>query len=204
MNESLGTKQRLIAAAKELFARQGYDNTSVREITHLAKANLGAVTYHFESKQNLYHQVLLSMAEPLFERLSAIPKGGGTPLDRIESFVRGYFDHMIENRELPALVMHEVSLNRPVPPPVRAAMERVFPMLIGIIKEGQQEGSIAPGDPALIALSVVVLPVNVAIQRQLLHDVFGMDLEESDVRAQVIDHIVVFIRRGLANPGRNK
>jgi len=169
----------------------------------LAEANLGAITYHFESKENLYHQVLLSMAEPLYEQLSRIPQEGGRPLNRIESFIRGYFKYMIENRELPCLLMHEVSLNRPVPDPVRAVMQQIIPKLAQVIKEGQAEGSIVNDDPLLLALLVVILPINAALQRPQLQDIFGFDMDQEKVRSEIIGHIVEFIRRSLSTAGRD-
>ena len=38
------TRAALVAAATSLFAARGFDGTSVRDITHLAGANLGAIT----------------------------------------------------------------------------------------------------------------------------------------------------------------
>jgi AcrR family transcriptional regulator len=51
------TRQRLLDAAEELFARKGYAATSVRDITAVAECNLAAVNYHFHSKRNLYREV---------------------------------------------------------------------------------------------------------------------------------------------------
>ena len=52
-----GTRERLLDAAERLFAERGFAGTSVREITDAAGANLGAVNYHFRSKENLYAEV---------------------------------------------------------------------------------------------------------------------------------------------------
>ena len=66
---------RLVEAARTLFARHGYDATSVRAITSRAKANLGAVTYHFGSKRALYHTVIEQFIVPVADRLAAIAAG---------------------------------------------------------------------------------------------------------------------------------
>ncbi|AWB67346.1 TetR family transcriptional regulator [Saccharobesus litoralis] len=52
------TKERILAAAEQLFAEQGFDNTSLREITNKAEVNLAAVNYHFGSKKTLIQAVL--------------------------------------------------------------------------------------------------------------------------------------------------
>ena len=92
MYESTNTKANVLAAARELFAERGYDSTSIRAITSLAQANLGAVTYHFESKENLYHEVLKSKTKPLQAELAAIAESPGTPLERIEAIARYFFN----------------------------------------------------------------------------------------------------------------
>ena len=51
------TKQRILDAAEELFARDGYAATSLRKVTELAEVNLAAVNYHFGSKESLFEEV---------------------------------------------------------------------------------------------------------------------------------------------------
>ncbi|MEM1072076.1 MAG: TetR/AcrR family transcriptional regulator [Planctomycetota bacterium] len=48
------TKQRLLFAAGEEFARVGFGAASVRTIVDAAGANVSAVKYHYGSKENLY------------------------------------------------------------------------------------------------------------------------------------------------------
>ncbi|MFC1475405.1 TetR/AcrR family transcriptional regulator [Candidatus Zixiibacteriota bacterium] len=202
MYNAKNTKVNLLAAARELFAERGYDNTSIRAITSLAQANLGAVTYHFESKENLYREVFRAKAKPLLSRLMAIADGPGPPLARIEMFARQFFEFLLDNRELPALLLHEIALNRPVPEPIRAIMERLFGYLIAMIQQGQKEGSVVDGDPALLAISTFTQPAHVAILRQVLNAVFSLDLDRPDVRQATIDHVADFMRRGLRASGR--
>lgn len=52
------TKQRIIEVGIYLFGIKGYAGTSTREISKIAKVNLASVNYHFQSKQNLLHEVV--------------------------------------------------------------------------------------------------------------------------------------------------
>ena len=61
------TKQRILDAAEHLFATDGYHATSLRCITHAAKANLAAVNYHFGSKEALLEAVIVRRLTPLNE-----------------------------------------------------------------------------------------------------------------------------------------
>jgi AcrR family transcriptional regulator len=51
------TKDRILGAAEELFAQQGFAGTSLREVTSRADVNIAAVNYHFGSKDNLINEV---------------------------------------------------------------------------------------------------------------------------------------------------
>lgn len=59
------TKTRLLATSAALFAEHGYRGASVRRICDLARANPGAVSYHFGGKKQLYRTVLRHAASSL-------------------------------------------------------------------------------------------------------------------------------------------
>jgi AcrR family transcriptional regulator len=59
------TKERILDAAEELFARQGFHATSLRAITGGAEVNLAAVNYHFGSKEALLEAVFERRLTPL-------------------------------------------------------------------------------------------------------------------------------------------
>ena len=64
------TRERLLDAAEQLFAENGFDGTSLRAITTSADANLAAVNYHFGTKTGLIDAVFQRRVEPInLERL---------------------------------------------------------------------------------------------------------------------------------------
>lgn len=66
--EQKDTKQKILDAAEELFAREGYAATSLRKVTDLAGVNLAGVNYHFGSKEGLLEAVISRRIDPLNER----------------------------------------------------------------------------------------------------------------------------------------
>ena len=59
------TKTRILDGAEQLFAREGFHNTSLRALTSLAEANLASVNYHFGSKYALLQAVIERRLLPL-------------------------------------------------------------------------------------------------------------------------------------------
>lgn len=87
MNElkSTSTREIILETAEQLFAQQGHDGTSMRQITSAAGVNLAAVNYHFGSKEALVQAVLKRRLEVVNrERLRLLDEleaaAGGNPL----------------------------------------------------------------------------------------------------------------------------
>jgi len=78
---STATREALLDAAEELFVKQGVAGASVRDIITAAGANLGAVNYHFGSKDRLVLEVFLRRMRPIdrerIARLDALEKAAG-------------------------------------------------------------------------------------------------------------------------------
>lgn len=79
------TKDRILDAAEALFARQGIEATSLRQITSEAEANLAAVNYHFNSKEELVKNVYLRRIRPMnqarLQRLADLESNEASSLD---------------------------------------------------------------------------------------------------------------------------
>ena len=66
------TRQRIQAVALELFAEQGYDKTSLREIAERLGVTKAALYYHFKSKED----IVASLAEDYFQALDDLIRWG--------------------------------------------------------------------------------------------------------------------------------
>ncbi len=60
-------KNRLLAAAKTLFAQKGFAGTSVREICSAADASVPMINHYFDSKQGLYDAILGELSAESFD-----------------------------------------------------------------------------------------------------------------------------------------
>jgi AcrR family transcriptional regulator len=194
------TRAALISAGRELFARRGFDGTSVRDITREAEANLGSVTYHFGSKRGLYESVLEAGLTPLVDRVAGAAESHGTGLERIVSVVDVFFDELAVRPEIPRLLLQEVAAGKTPPAPVVNILKRNAANLGRIIAEGQADGTIRPGNTFLSALSVASQPIYITVMAPLMKEVAGVDLTNPATRRTVADHVKAFVRAGLGSP----
>lgn len=85
------TKERILGAAEELFARNGFAGASLRELTSTAKVNLAAVNYHFGSKDNLVNEVFRRRLDELSaQRLDALKAVQENPDARLEDILAAF------------------------------------------------------------------------------------------------------------------
>ena len=144
------TKTAILDAAERLFARRGFEATSLRTITAEAGANLGAVNYHFTSKDGLILAVVKRMFQPVNEHRLRL-------LDELEMKAHG--------KPLPVDAILE-ALFRP-PLEVVASRHRGDGSFPGCshfasrsrsLPEAADGGSICPQDPAFSGGAAARLP----------------------------------------------
>jgi len=195
-----GPRRRLLDAGRKLFARHGYDATTVRALARLAEVNLAAITYHFGSKRDLYGAVLLELVGPLGARIEWVSRAPVPPLGKVERAVRAFFDHVAAHPEMVALVVREMASGRKVDTRIVQTMSRALGVLTAIIRDGQQDGSIRQGDPLLLALSTIAQPVYLNLARPALVAAAGLDQDDPATRQRILEHAVATVRAALASP----
>ena len=147
------TRVRLVHAASELFAENGYSGASVRDICNLARSNPGAVSYHFGGKRQLYRTVLRQAVK----RLALV--GGGEqpdpeqPIDVLR-VVRDVFDSFVSDPVATRLLLRDLADGgslavEALEPPLRSALEALSSHL------GHTDTREASGEVRLVFLELV-------------------------------------------------
>jgi len=87
------TKDRILYAAEELFAQQGFASTSLRQVTSRADVNIAAVNYHFGSKENLVNEVFRRRMDDMSrERLAALQKAVAADPGALEPILAAFVE----------------------------------------------------------------------------------------------------------------
>jgi AcrR family transcriptional regulator len=208
MEKEPGTAAALLAAGRELFAERGYEGASVRAITSHACANLGAITYHFGSKRELYDRVVEGCVLPLVERvesiagLGAVDGAARSALDRVEEVVHAFYDHLRSHPELPRLLMQELAVGQGPPPAAVGPIRRMHKALVAIVREGQAAGEIRRDNPLVLVVSVVAQPIHFGLVGRASMALTGQDPDDPVRWRELVRNAVTFVRGGLAaGPG---
>lgn len=101
IEEQVDTKTRLLDAAEKLFGQNGFDATSLRDITAEAQVNLAAVNYHFQSKESLIDAVIERRMEPVNQkRIQMLDAAGPSP--SLEQILEAFMAAVIDQEVWPA------------------------------------------------------------------------------------------------------
>lgn len=99
------TRERILSAAEQLFAEQGFAATSVRDLSREVGLTPASLYNHFSGKQALYEAVLERGVHPLLVLLEQLPPivKNGEPEEMIEAIML----HLAAHPHLPRLIQHE-------------------------------------------------------------------------------------------------
>jgi AcrR family transcriptional regulator len=107
-------RELLLAAARTLFAEQGYTATRTRQIAERASVTEPMLFRHFGSKAQLFAEAVLAPFEDYMTRYVTDwehrPHGVLSPVQEARDFYRGLYDVLSEHRELvKALIAADVA-----------------------------------------------------------------------------------------------
>jgi AcrR family transcriptional regulator len=90
------TRQAVLAAARSLFGKNGYAQTSVEEIADAARVTKGAVYHHFAGKEALFRAVYAEVEAEAQARAVAAGDPQEPPVDQLVAKVNAYLDAALD------------------------------------------------------------------------------------------------------------
>src|SRR5262245_14957814 len=86
----------LVDAARELFARDGYEATSLSAVAARADVTKGAVYHHFDGKRQLFEAVFTREVERMAAPLVAAYGRKKDPWDAFQAGCRAFLDECLD------------------------------------------------------------------------------------------------------------
>jgi AcrR family transcriptional regulator len=196
---SYAAREKILAAALQVFGDKGYKEATVREIARIAGVALGGLYPYFGSKEQLYVEVLLEEMRQYNERIREFEHAD--PQVGIGRYIENHRRYMASRKEIVA--RHFKDYDLPFAKPIRSqffAHQKEF--LEAIIRKGAEQQLFRVADCGEAALFVLCL-----LKGALFYDLAGMmDLNRSgDALSQLV---LSFLKNGegtgeshVAHPG---
>jgi AcrR family transcriptional regulator len=90
------TRNKILSAAGEVFAEQGFEGATIRAITDRAGVNVAAVNYHFRDKAELYTLVVLDACSARAAWRDAMAEAPDSPEERLRSLIYHFLEYLLD------------------------------------------------------------------------------------------------------------
>jgi len=128
--------ERLLGTAAALMARQGYDQTSIRDVGRETGYSLAGMYYYFASKEDLLFQIQQRTFASLLAEQEREVKRGQTPEEKLEFLVRNYLDFFTRHaNELKICAFEIESVKGEQYGEIERLRRRYFRLAHGVVRE---------------------------------------------------------------------
>lgn len=195
------TRERLLEAAGEVFAEQGFKAATIREICERAHANIAAVNYHFRDKETLYLEAAnyaMGLLEAKLRPLDA-PPADASPEQVLKDFVSRFLSGLLGDKpawhsKLMARELVEPTsfLHRLIEEVCRPHMRQLASIVRRIVGNHT-----SPEQMNMCCNSIVGQCVIYAHSRPVLARLYPQDVTTPEFVERLADHITRFSLAGL-------
>ena len=105
----MDTKEKIKKAARKLFKEKGFSATTMRDIAAEASVNSALTNYHFQTKENLFSEIMKDIIITFRTGLEVILNDEKTTInEKIRKIVDNYMDMLEEEPLLPLFMFSEI------------------------------------------------------------------------------------------------
>jgi len=157
-------RERLLEAATKLFAANGLEGTSTRDIAKAAEVNISLISYYFGGKEGLYKAVIFEFATQTAARVGNSLQGldlsnltAETFKKRMHSFLSGMLPIKLASRDIHLILQREMLAGLPHAKEVyENVFSKILESVVEVYKAGQKKGFIRDDiNPYILFFSMV-------------------------------------------------
>ncbi|ADU96649.1 TetR/AcrR family transcriptional regulator [Thermovibrio ammonificans] len=180
-------ERELLLAAKTLFSRRGFYDTTVSDIVESLGIARGTFYQYFKNKDDIYRRVLEQVVEELSSRLKLVSPDD--PFAQLRENLKGVLELMVEDRDLARLVFyHPYKLNPRFDAVLEEFFLKVYALVEHAVKTGMEMGVVRRCNPEIVARAIVGAFMEVG---KLLIEQESPDIEGA------VDELLAIGRAGL-------
>ncbi|WP_374443892.1 TetR family transcriptional regulator [Epilithonimonas sp.] len=136
-------EEHIMMVAEKLFAANGYNGTSVRDIATKAKVNVSMISYYFGSKENLMEELFKwRMEEGLNFAKNILENNELNEIEKIDAFIDNFVNRVQRLRDFFLLVHTQqvISQNKNIQNFLKASKINYIEINQKIIEQGLERG----------------------------------------------------------------
>lgn len=107
MNETGGTRDRILRSAAALFRQRGFNGASMQDLAEVVGITKSSLYHHFPSKQALLSEILANTVDRVTPALEAIAESDLPASERLRQAVGGHVIELIRDRDNVACFIEE-------------------------------------------------------------------------------------------------
>lgn len=190
-------RKKIMNAALTLFAKNGVNGTTVEQIAARAKVSKSNLLYYFNSKEQLYLDVIKQLLEVWLKPLQGFHEEQDA-LETLQQYIKIKLelsrDHPAESK----LFCMEVVQGAPVLlQELESPLSQLIDAKVQVIKSWIAQGKIAPVDPYHLIISIWAITQHYADFGVQVNAVTGKDLSDPDFFASTLDSVTNILLGGL-------
>jgi AcrR family transcriptional regulator len=194
--EKMGTEERILLAAREVFLKKGLEGARMQEIADKAEINKALLHYYFRKKENLFHEIIKRAVKDFFPNVIFI-WGQNIPFERkVYEFVDKYITFIMDNTDLPRFFINLLYQNPELLISIIELKDMVKMVNLQEILDNEAEsGTIKNVDAYHFIITVLSLCIFPAISNPLLRATLTLTEDEYmkliEERKQIVPEIVL-------------
>lgn len=192
------TKNRILDAAEEEFARGGLLGARTEAIAANTQVTKAMIYYYFEDKEKLYQAVLERAFARRVKSIQNLDLIGGEPEETVRSFLSGFLEEVSQHPNISPILFHEAMQNKG-----RyykdIAIAALYAPLSNLIIRGVSAGKFRNVEPRHAAVNIIGACVFYFCSRENVKHLWdpGVDLLSRPMLEQHIREAVDFVVAGL-------
>jgi AcrR family transcriptional regulator len=204
--DALRTRKRLLDAAEAIFSKAGLEGASTEAIARRAGVSKTMLFYYYQSKEQLYLEVLKRLFESVMDPATAAAVETMEPKAALREIVWHYFDAHLKRPAYAELTVREAMtyggkhLHR-----MRYDLP-VIGQLMRALRRGALTGEFRAVDPLKTTVSMVGMTKIVFIYRDAIERLLEQEVLSTEAAQEWREHVVDLLLNGIceAGPGRPK
>jgi AcrR family transcriptional regulator len=150
------TAEKILKAARAVFAENGYNGAHVDEIAERAGVNKATLYYQIGDKDTLYANVIHQVIGNIAQNIAQAVANANGPEEKIHAYINTIVEAVDKNPEIPSIMMREVaSGGATMPRVVLEDIASILTIVAEVLEEGRKKRVFIETVPFLIHMMVM-------------------------------------------------